>query len=233
MTNPDNTPREAILSSALALFSEKGYKNTTINDIAEAAGCTTNQLYHHFAHKELIVLAYYEKLMDDMRQQMADLPFDTVAVRLNTIMRSYLENTSDQRSAMAALFATSLQEEEGEITERLATLRTAMIADFQALVREAVDCPRESMIDSLGALLATTHILVTLFWLYDRTPGQQTTHKLIGYIDDGLGLLRPLMLMPLVNKAISRIATLLLAFFTNQAVDNDGDTSLAQSNSLI
>ena len=170
--------------------------------------------------------------MDDMRQQMTELPFDTIAVRLNTIMRTYLQNASDQRSAMAALFAASLQEEEGEITERLATLRTAMIADFQTLVREAVDCPRENLIDSLGALLATTHILVTLFWLYDRTPGQQTTDKLISYIDDGLGLLRPLMLMPLVNKAINRIATLLLAFFTNQAIDSNGESN-GQSDSLI
>jgi len=232
MINPANTLRETILSNALALFSKKGYKDTTIGDIAEAAGCTTKQLYHHFAHKELIVLAYYEQLMDDMRQQMAELPFDTIAVRLNTIMRTYLENASDQRSAMAALFAASLQEEEGEITERLATLRTAMIADFQKLVREAVDCPRENLIDSLGALLATTHILVTLFWLYDRTPGQQTTDKLISYIDDGLGLLRPLMLMPLVNKAINRIATLLLAFFTNQAIDSNGESN-GQSDSLI
>ena len=107
-----------------------------------------------------------------------------------------------------------------------------MIADFQTLVREAVDCPRENLIDSLGALLATTHILVTLFWLYDRTPGQQTTDKLISYIDDGLGLLRPLMLMPLVNKAINRIATLLLAFFTNQAIDSNGESN-GQSDSLI
>ncbi|MCA9884673.1 MAG: TetR/AcrR family transcriptional regulator [Anaerolineae bacterium] len=217
--NPTDAPRKQIVSTALNLFSDQGYVRTEMGDIAEAAGLSLDQLESYFLRKELIVLSYYEQLMHEMREQMASLPFDTIAIRLCTVLRSYLEQASGQRSALAGLFATSLQEEEGEITERLAALRTAMIADFQTLVRESVDSPRDNMVDSLGALLATTQILVTLFWLYDRTPGQRATHKLIEYIDDGLGLLRPLMLMPLVNKAINRIATLLLTFFTNQVLD--------------
>lgn len=49
-----------ILFSALDLFTEKGYQNTKITDIAKAANMSTGLLFHYYESKE----ALYEALID-------------------------------------------------------------------------------------------------------------------------------------------------------------------------
>ncbi len=47
--------REELLRIAARLFAEKGFKNTTVRDIADAAGILSGSLYHHFDSKESMV----------------------------------------------------------------------------------------------------------------------------------------------------------------------------------
>jgi AcrR family transcriptional regulator len=49
------TRRDELLAIAAGLFAEKGFKNTTVRDIAEAAGILSGSLYHHFDSKESMV----------------------------------------------------------------------------------------------------------------------------------------------------------------------------------
>lgn len=59
MTNPPHTKRqeqalarrEQLLRTALLLFAEKGYRGTSVRDIARAAGVNEGLLYHYFASK--------------------------------------------------------------------------------------------------------------------------------------------------------------------------------------
>ncbi len=47
--------REQLLAIAARLFAEKGFKNTTVRDIADAAGILSGSLYHHFDSKESMI----------------------------------------------------------------------------------------------------------------------------------------------------------------------------------
>lgn len=47
--------REELLRIAGELFATKGYRNTTVRDIADAAGILSGSLYHHFDSKEAMV----------------------------------------------------------------------------------------------------------------------------------------------------------------------------------
>jgi len=49
------TRRDELLEIAAELFAEKGFKNTTVRDIADAAGILSGSLYHHFDSKESMV----------------------------------------------------------------------------------------------------------------------------------------------------------------------------------
>jgi AcrR family transcriptional regulator len=49
------TRREELLRIAAELFATKGFKNTTVRDIAEAAGILSGSLYHHFDSKESMI----------------------------------------------------------------------------------------------------------------------------------------------------------------------------------
>ncbi|MGN6782884.1 MAG: TetR/AcrR family transcriptional regulator, partial [Marmoricola sp.] len=46
--------REELLGIAGRLFAERGFGNTTVRDIADAAGILSGSLYHHFDSKETI-----------------------------------------------------------------------------------------------------------------------------------------------------------------------------------
>ncbi|HEY5190897.1 MAG TPA: TetR/AcrR family transcriptional regulator, partial [Candidatus Deferrimicrobium sp.] len=66
--------RTAILEASLELFSSQGYRGTSIREIAEAAGVSTGNVYHHFADKETIfqtVLSQYWKAIEN-----PDFPFN-------------------------------------------------------------------------------------------------------------------------------------------------------------
>src|SRR5215212_9979927 len=62
--------RRQVLDAALQLFSRQGYRATTVRDIAEQAGVSTGNLYHHFPDKESIfrtLLEEYEALAGSTR----------------------------------------------------------------------------------------------------------------------------------------------------------------------
>ena len=47
--------KERILDVSLKLFSEKGYKSTSVRDIAKDVGITQSGLYNHFKGKDAIL----------------------------------------------------------------------------------------------------------------------------------------------------------------------------------
>jgi AcrR family transcriptional regulator len=53
--------RRAVLDTALQLFAQQGYRATTMREIAERAGVSTGNVYHHFPDKERI----FRELIDE------------------------------------------------------------------------------------------------------------------------------------------------------------------------
>lgn len=60
--------REQILSVALQLFYHKGYTNTTISDIASAAGISKGLVYRYFDSKETILFAYKDAMYQCLQE---------------------------------------------------------------------------------------------------------------------------------------------------------------------
>lgn len=54
--------RNQILSVALGLFYNKGYKNTTMSEIAQAANISKGLIYHYFKNKAELLFSYQDKL---------------------------------------------------------------------------------------------------------------------------------------------------------------------------
>lgn len=63
--------RTQVLDAALALFSHQGYRATSMRDIAERAGVSTGNVYHHFKDKETI----FRELLDQYWRAIADPEF--------------------------------------------------------------------------------------------------------------------------------------------------------------
>src|SRR5262249_55873456 len=56
--------RRRIYESALKLFREKGFEQTTMRDIAAKAGVALGAAYYYFSSKEAIVLAFYQEMQE-------------------------------------------------------------------------------------------------------------------------------------------------------------------------
>ena len=60
--------QDLILNAALHLFTERGYFNTSVQDVARVSGASIGSIYHHFKDKEDIARALYQQHLEFMSE---------------------------------------------------------------------------------------------------------------------------------------------------------------------
>jgi len=87
------------------LFAQKGYRATTVREIADAAGILSGSLYHHFDSKESIgdeiLSSFINEVLADYRGAVASAESPRAA--LEQIVRSASRTLSKHRAALAML----------------------------------------------------------------------------------------------------------------------------------
>lgn len=87
--------RDALVASAVALFSKRGYAGTSLDEIARRALVTKGALYHHFSGKQALFEAAFDRvegIVYDKLQEIVSgpgVPWD----RAVSGLRSYLQST--------------------------------------------------------------------------------------------------------------------------------------------
>jgi len=71
---PPEERREAILDAALSVFSNLGYTQATLNDVADRLGVTKGCLYHYFESKEKLLVELIRDRMGSAVSADDDLP---------------------------------------------------------------------------------------------------------------------------------------------------------------
>lgn len=66
------SPRDRILDAAMTVFRRHGFRRSSIEETAEAAGLTRQALYHHFKSKEALFRAVIERVHDGALADGAD-----------------------------------------------------------------------------------------------------------------------------------------------------------------
>ena len=138
--------RRQVLDAALDLFSHQGYRATGVKEIADAAGVSTGNVYHHFPDKEAI----FRTLLDEYQQitttpkfpLMRALSTGTFPDNIEQIARAARESVLQYRKYMALQFVdviefegTHLHNFYRAITERLGKV----VEERPARVRAGVD----------------------------------------------------------------------------------------------
>ena len=62
------TTKERITEEALTLFAEKGYKGTSVKNIADAVGIKDASLYNHFRSKQEIFNSIVELILNHISE---------------------------------------------------------------------------------------------------------------------------------------------------------------------
>jgi len=145
---------EELLETALRLFREKGYRATSMQDIADALGLRKASLYHYVKSKQdLLVPAYQYTIDAHVRrlEQIAQAP-GSARERLQEAIASHLQAIIDH----ADLFALYLREV-GSLPEHLrqvvhATNRAYRVR-FAAIIQQGVETGEFKAVDPPVAAL--------------------------------------------------------------------------------
>ncbi|HEX9414448.1 MAG TPA: TetR/AcrR family transcriptional regulator [Ktedonobacterales bacterium] len=199
--------RQRILDTALQLFAAHGYEETTMRDIAAAAGCSLGLTYRYFASKEDLVLELYRWLAVRLEEQVRYLPDASIADRFQQLMRALLADMAPHRLTLGALFGAALnpRSRAGLFGTEGAEIRRRARAAYVMVIAEAKDTPRPSQVDDLATLLYGLQLALVLFWLQDQSSGARTTEDLVGFIHDLLRRARPLLRLPLTAQTLARL----------------------------
>jgi AcrR family transcriptional regulator len=203
--------RQRILDAALNLFRENGFDRTTMRDIASAAGVANGAAYYYFRSKEELVMAFYLRTADESRVVLPAMLAKTrdLRKRLHIVIEQKLEQFVDHRAFIGALFRTAIDPASplSPFGKETAPIREEATDRFRiALEGSSVAVPREFRA-KLPHLLWLYQMGIILFWVYDKSPGQQRTHRLVaGTIDlmvHGLRLASLPLLGPIRRKVSS------------------------------
>ncbi|MGW9373799.1 TetR family transcriptional regulator [Streptomyces xanthophaeus] len=95
--------RRAIEEAASRLFDERGFANTTIRDVAKAAGVGERTLFRYFPTKQSLVVGQVRELIPLLAQLLVDRPADEPPY---TAMRNAVLELADQHEVPPAIFIT-------------------------------------------------------------------------------------------------------------------------------
>ncbi|MFI5495178.1 TetR/AcrR family transcriptional regulator [Actinoplanes sp. NPDC051859] len=102
---PGSERRAHLVQLAGELFAEKGFRATTVREIADAAGILSGSLYHHFDSKESIgdeiLSAFLDEVLSGYRTAAA--ANDDPRAAIEQIIRSSAASLDRHRAALAML----------------------------------------------------------------------------------------------------------------------------------
>jgi AcrR family transcriptional regulator len=206
--------RALILETALELFHERGYEETTMRAIAERAGVALGSAYYYFRSKEQLIQAFYGRThQEHLADAEAVLRTErTLRDRLLGVMQAKLRTIEPYHRFAGILFRTAADPESplNPFSEESLPARREATELFAEVVRGAEDKKLPKDLEAeLPELLWTYHMGIVLFWIHDRSPGRVRTWRLMERTVDLVARLIGLSTLPLMGPVRKMVLRLL------------------------
>jgi AcrR family transcriptional regulator len=203
--------RQMILDTALELFREQGFEETTIRDIASRAHLSLGAAYYYFRSKEAIVGAYYDYVQQEHVDRTRELlgRVSGLRERLRGTLHAKIDIMQDDRRLLSALFRYG-----GDPDHALSWFGRATRAQRQDcidLFAETIAGERlpADMREAAPVLLWTLHMGVLLYFLFDSSAGQRRTRRLIDAAVDFIVDTKRVAISPLLRPVRRRVMKIL------------------------
>ncbi|HEX8170509.1 MAG TPA: TetR family transcriptional regulator [Thermoanaerobaculia bacterium] len=175
--------RERILDAALELFRERGFGETTMRDVAAAAGVATGAAYYYYRSKEDLVLAFYLRSEAEAEESMRELVASTKSLRkrLRGVIDKKFAQFAAHRELLTALLKAGVDPRDplSPFGRETADVRERNIAWYARLLEGSdVAVPKDLAAD-LPRLLWLYHMGLIYFWITDQSPSQRRTARLV------------------------------------------------------
>jgi AcrR family transcriptional regulator len=116
----DPQRRQRILTAAAELVAERGYHDVGMADIGAAAGITGSGIYRHFTGKSAVLVAMFERVIDDLSSEAADIVAADLAPRdaLRRLIGAQVRFVLNERT-LAQVYHNEITNLPGEDRHRL------------------------------------------------------------------------------------------------------------------
>jgi AcrR family transcriptional regulator len=160
------TARDRLAQAAFDLFAERGYEQTTVDDIAERAGLGRATFFRNYRSKEDVIFPDHDQLLDQVRDRLRSASHGTALAAACDAVRLVLLHYLDEGELARRRYA---------LTSTVPALRDreiVSVARYQRLFREyiagrAADRgePAELQAELMAATVASAHNHVLRRWL--------------------------------------------------------------------
>jgi AcrR family transcriptional regulator len=124
--------RERLVDAAFDLFDERGFEQTTADDIADRAGVGRTTLFRHYRSKEDVIFPDHDRLIAAVQGRLKTSSADTALVAVTDAVRLVLLRYVEEGDRARRRY---------RLTSRVAALRDreiASVARYQRLFREFI-----------------------------------------------------------------------------------------------
>jgi len=134
-----NRRRREIFDASVHLFLEKGFHETSMREIAEAAGVGKSTLYDYFSTKDDILVSYFENAIQTITKRAQEILRQDLDIpeKLRQIMQMHLEFLVDNKQIFLNL-SIEAQRLSAESQERIQLERHAYQDMLRALIEEGI-----------------------------------------------------------------------------------------------
>ncbi|MFD5493505.1 TetR/AcrR family transcriptional regulator [Streptomyces sp. NPDC001812] len=163
--------RIRLSEAAFALFDERGYEQTTVDDIAERAGVGRTTFFRHYPAKEDVIFPDHDRMLDQIKDRLATSNHETALAAVSDAVRLVLLHYLDEGDLARRRY---------RLTSKVAALRDreiASVARYQRLFREFIsnwlgDSGESTSLRSelMAASVVAAHNHVLRRWLRGESP---------------------------------------------------------------
>jgi len=173
--------RERLAEAAFALFDERGYEQTTVDDITERAGLGRTTFFRHYRSKEDVIFPDHDRLLEQIAERLRTSSHATALTAVSDAVRLVLLHYVDEGDLARRRYA---------LTSRVPALRDreiASVARYQRLFREFIAGwmadtaePAPLRAELMAAAVVAAHNHVLRRWLRGESPDP------VAEVDDAL-----------------------------------------------
>jgi AcrR family transcriptional regulator len=158
--------RDRLAQAAFELFDERGYEQTTVDDIAERAGLSRATFFRHYPSKEDVIFPDHDRLIGQVRDRLRSSSHATALAAVSDAVRLVLLHYLDEGDLARRRYA---------LTSAVPALRDreiVSVARYQRLFREHITDwmadrtqPTALRAELMAAAVVSAHNHVLRRWL--------------------------------------------------------------------
>lgn len=176
--------RTEIMEAALLLFIEKGYMNTTTQDIIDKVKISRGLLYYHFKNKEDILYCLVERYSDPLLGKLAAITYHTqknAIQKLNAFMEATLTSTEQVTQEATTLQKTVSLEQNRYLLDQFSHNFTIKVTEyFSSIIEQGIS---EHVFDIENPKETATFLMTGYVFVSNEVKAVKTTiEKQYAYI---------------------------------------------------